>query len=392
LQGELSRADRRLLIGAGGLAVLMAAVTVAFAPGNGGESSVPSSYDSGSGGARAAFLLLEQLHYPVRRWEDSPLRLREVNPHAVLILAEPTELPENSERAALLRFVRNGGRVLFCGERLNRFFAGANLSDSEPGREWKQFPADLPSPFTRNARSISMEPRTSWKQLGASELGLYGGDTPAVISWEMGKGELLWWAAATPLTNAGLDKADNLTLFLNAVSAAGNEPEREIYWDEYFHGQRRSLWSYVGGTPVKWGLVQVGLLCGAILFTFGRRWGPVIAPRTESRLSPLEFVDTLGALYQRAGATSVAAIVGYRHLRLAATHMLGLPVGIADADLARAASERLGWDAMNFSATLAQAAEAQNRKYRAREVLPYAQEIARYSRRLMNHRADPEKK
>src|SRR5579862_9468911 len=82
LPGELSRADRRLLIGAGALAVLMAAVTIAFAPAHGAESTVPSSYDSGSGGARAAYLLLEQLHYLVRRWEDSPLRLREVNPHA----------------------------------------------------------------------------------------------------------------------------------------------------------------------------------------------------------------------------------------------------------------------------------------------------------------------
>ena len=202
MQGELSRADRRLLMGAGALAVLMTAVTIAFAPAKGVESTVPSSYDSGSGGARAAFLLLEQLHYPVRRWEESPLRLREVNPHAVLILAEPTESPENSERAALLRFVRDGGRVLFCGERLGRFFAGASLSDPEPGQAWTQFSSNLPSPFTRGARRIRMEPRTWWKQLGVRQLGLYGGDKPVAISWEMGKGELgtqtVWLAHPKP--------------------------------------------------------------------------------------------------------------------------------------------------------------------------------------------------
>lgn len=390
MPGELSRADRRLLVGAGTLAVLMAAATIAFAPANGFESTVPSSYDSGSGGARAAFLLLEQLHYPVRRWEESPLRLREADPHAVLILAEPTELPENSERAALLRFVRNGGRVLFCGERLGRFFAGANVSDPEPGQEWKQFSSDLPSPFTRGARRIRMEPRTWWKQLGVSQLGLYGGDKPVAISWQMGKGELLWWAAATPLTNAAVDQADNLRLFLNAASAAGREPGREIYWDEYFHGQRRSLWSYIGGTPVKWGLVQFGFLCAVVLFTYSRRWGPVIAPRVESRLSPLEFVDTLGALYESAGAASVPAAVGYRHLRLAATQRLKLPAGITDAELARAAGERLGWDAAHFSSTLQKAAEAQSRKHRAGEVLPVAQDMARYTGRLVDYRRDRE--
>jgi hypothetical protein len=390
LQGELSRADRRLLIGAGALAILVAAATIAFAPANGLESTVPSSYDSGSGGARAAYLLLEQLRYPVRRWEESPLRLRATGSHAVLILAEPTDLPENAERTALLRFVRNGGRVLFCGERLGRFFAGANLSDPEPGQEWRQFSSDLPSPFTRGAIRISMEPRTWWKQLGVSQLGLYGGDQPVAVSWRMGKGELLWWAAATPLTNAGLDKADNLALFLDAVSTAGGEPQREIYWDEYFHGQRRSLWSYIGGTPVTWGLLQFGIICAAILFTFSRRWGPVIAPRVESRLSPLEFVDTLGALYESAGASSVPAGVGYRHLRLALTHRLRLPVGIPDAELARAAGERLGWDAAHFSATLQKAAEAQSRKYRAGEVLPVAQDMARYTGRLVDYRRNRE--
>lgn len=235
-----------------------------------------------------------------------------------------------------------------------------------------------------------MEPRASWRQLGVRQLGLYGGDKPIAISWEMGKGELLWWAAATPLTNAALDQDDNLTLFLDAISAAGNEPERKIYWDEYFHGQRRSLWSYIGSTPVKWGLVQFGIICAAILFTFSRRWGPVIAPRAESRLSPLEFVDTLGALYESAGAASVPAVVGYRHLRLAAAYTLRLPVGITDAELARAASERLGWDAAHFSTTLRKAAEAQSRKSRAQEVLPLAQDMARYAGRLVNYRGDRE--
>ncbi|MBV9266303.1 MAG: DUF4350 domain-containing protein [Acidobacteriaceae bacterium] len=389
----MSRTDRNLLLGAALLAVLMAAATVAFAPARPEEeTSVPSTYSSTSGGARAAFLLLEQLHYRVRRWEDSPRRLTGMNEHAVLILAEPAQFPVDPERDALLRFVKNGGRVLFCGPLVREFFGGSSVFDYYPGREWKQFSPDLPSPFTRGAQRISIDPRTSWRLIRAKQLGLYGGKRPVVVAWSIGKGELLWWAAATPLTNTGLDKEDNLVLFLNAVSVAGNEAPREIYWDEYFHGERASLWSYLAKTPVKWGMVQFGVVLAAVLFTFSRRWGPVVAPRAESRLSPLEFVDTLGALYRHAGAASVAVAVAHRHLRLALTRSLALPAGIEDAALARAAGQRLGWDLSHLSATLEGAARAQNRKTRARDVLTLVQDMTRYSNLLASSRRGLEKR
>jgi hypothetical protein len=63
----------------------------------------------------------------------------------------------------------------------------------------------------------------------------------------------------------------------------------------------------------------------AVLWTYSRRSGPVFAPVTASRLSPLEFVRTLGHLYERAGAASTAVDVTYSRFRYLLTRRLGVP-------------------------------------------------------------------
>lgn len=379
MPGGLNSTDRKLLVAAAAFAFALAAVTVTFAPANsGGESKVPSSYSAAPAGARAAYLVLEQLHYPVRRWEQPPTALAANAARAALIVAEPSQMPSSAERASLLKFLNNGGRILFCGDALRMFFPGVNVSDSSPGQEWKQFSPTLPSFFTRGARTITMDPKSSWTKLNGRQLALYGNaDAPVVVAWKVGSGELLWWAAPTPLSNAGIAQTDNLQLFLNAVS--GPHGPLEIYWDEYFHGARGSLWTYIEATPVKWALVQSALIMVMIVFAFSRRWGPIAALPPISRLSPLEFVETLGGLYQRAGATSVATSVAYRHLRLNLTRRLGLSSSIANQALASAAGDRLGWDTAHFVSTLETAASAETHNLPPRDALSLVKEIGSYT-------------
>ncbi len=113
---------------------------------------------------------------------------------------------------------------------------------------------------------------------------------------------MLWWTDASPLTNSRISEAHNLDLFLNALGteAKGIARPESVYWDEYFHGERMSLWVYAERTPVIWGLLQTTVLAMAVLFTLGRRSGPVLPVAAPSRLWPLEFVNTLGELYARA--------------------------------------------------------------------------------------------
>jgi hypothetical protein len=354
----LNGADRKLLWGAGGAMILMLAATAAFAPPEAEQGeAVPSSYSSASGGALAAYLLLADLRYPVQRWEEPPGELPEPGRGDLLILAEPSQMPAKGESEALRRFLRSGGRILFCGASIKSFFpAAGSSSTNESG--WKGFSPNFPSGISRGADRIAMRPQAYWPEISSSQLALYSNNGHSVVvSWRFGEGQVLWWAGATPLTNAGIREAGNLRLFLNSVTSSSGDP-MSIYWDEYFHGERGALWGYVAGTPVPWGIAQIGLITLAVLFTFSRRSGPIAAPAAVSRLSPLEFVETMGGLYQRAGAASIAVEVSYRRVRLELSRRLGLPAAVSDPELAQAAADRLGFSKTDFAGSLERAAGA----------------------------------
>jgi len=95
-----------------------------------------------------------------------------------------------------------------------------------------------------------------------------------------------------------------------------------------------------------------------VLFTFSRRSGPVRPLIEPSRLSPLEFVETLGGLYQSAHATQVALEVAYQRFQYLLAKRLGLRGQPTAEELAHAASQRLRYDRKDFAATLARCENA----------------------------------
>ena len=97
-------------------------------------------------------------------------------------------------------------------------------------------------------------------------------------------------------------------------------------------------------SPVKWIGVQVIVCLLAVVWTYSRRSGPVIPQVTETRLSPLEFVNTLGALYHRAGGAAIAVDESYRRFRTALAKRLGVSSDTSDAVLAQAAARRFRID------------------------------------------------
>lgn len=382
----IAASDRKLLLIGGILLVLMAtASAILVPPGESFTSPVPSTYSGESGGAEAAYLLLARLSYSVRRWESPPTEMKVINPDEVLlILAGPVQPPTEAERKALMDFVNGGGRILFTGAQIDEFFPDAHVTPAHLDPTWKTFSPSIPSHLARGAQRVTIRPETYWGQLNESQLALYGeSPTPVVVSWKLGHGQVLWWAGATPLTNAGITLDDNLNFFLNSVTETSGSTPLRIYWDEYFHGQRSSLWSYVEKTSLRWSLLQFGLLAFAVIFTFSRRSGPIYTPAKVSRLSPLEFVETLGGLYERAGAASSAVAISYQRLRSLLTRQLGLASGVPNAELALAVDQRLAWKDPGL-ADLLRRAEASSRvvKLRPREALDIIQKLGRFADKL----------
>jgi len=399
MPAALDPADRKLLLIAGAvLLLLLAAIGFETPPSEGGGESIASTFYSTPDGARAAYLLLHALHYNVQRWERSPLELPDDSAGSILILADPdpTETPSAAERRALQRFVVSGGQVLFTGSRVESFFANATVTESEQSFKSQSYTANIPSSLTRGATTINLQPEAAWGELGPSQVALYGdADSAVIVSWPMGNGRILWWAGPTPLTNAGISSAQNLNLFLNAMSVSGSADSApaQIYWDEYFHGERSSLWSYMQNTPVAWGVLQLGVLAVGVLFTFSRRSGPTAIPAVVSRLSPLEFVDTLGGLYERAHAEPAVIGVVYQRFRTLLTRQMRLSSQIDDATLATAIRARLGREFVDLPDALRRAADASRApKVPPAGALALIQELEHYEEQLGLKKPGPEEK
>ena len=171
---KLNRNDRKLLLGAGFVFVLLVVGALMFSSGEQGQAEYPSSYSSASGGAKAAYLLLSDTGYKVQRWErplsDLPRPIAPVSAPATaqgtaktlmltLVLAEPDEAPTREERERLKAFISEGGRVIATG-----MFAGTFLPENESvpdivsGMTWKTASSLSPSQITRAAPQIELAP------------------------------------------------------------------------------------------------------------------------------------------------------------------------------------------------------------------------------------------
>ena len=370
--------DRKLLIGAAVIFVLLIAAAAIFGGDAGRKLQIPSSYSTASGGAKAAYLLLSGAGYKVERWEKPLNELPSTA--ATLILAEPNEAPTREERQRLKAFISAGGRVIAAG-----MFAGTFLPeyDSLPefvgGMTWKKVPALAPSEITRAAPEVVLAPESRWRD-DSPAYALYGDeDQTLVVQYPYGRGEVLWWASATPLTNAGLKEKGNLEFFLACVAASKNG----ILWDEYIHGYRETLALSIAHSPVKWLMLQLGLLALAVLATFSRRSGPVCQPATDVRLSPLEFVQTLGRLYEHAATASVAVDICYQRFRYWLTRRLGLAYNVSINDLETAVRERWSLSDDHFAAILRRCESAKTDPYlQGPEALHLVQELDQYAIRL----------
>jgi hypothetical protein len=122
-----------------------------------------------------------------------------------------------------------------------------------------------------------------------------------------------------PLTNAGIRNRGNLDLLLNSVG-----DKRRILWDEYYHEEHEMAATHSSNPAQMWALAQVGFLALLVILTFSRRSGPVVPLVRESRLSSLEFVETLGSVFHRARGTQVAVEIAFSRFQQIAARRLGI--------------------------------------------------------------------
>jgi hypothetical protein len=359
----------------------MLMLAVLFSPAKQVTIPYPSSYSPSANGGKAAYMLLQELGYSIERWESSLENLPSPDETTtVLILADPVENISAQERETLEFWLQRGGIVLATGYR-----AGSALPEqaakSDTELDSKKFFAVTPSNLNHGIAQITMRPQGYWDTKASSAPVIFGDEDHAVvITYPYGKGRVIWWAGSTPLTNAGLKEAGNMELLLNAIGSSQN---KRVLWDEYFHGVRPGLLSYFAATPLIWGALQLGIGMLAIFLTYSRRSGLVRPLVPEPRLSPLEFVDSLGGLYERAHAASSAVQVAHQRFRYQLTKRLGLPNTTTTKELNHAVREQMGWREPGFVETLVRCERAAlDPEFNENEAVQLVQALQQYTRVL----------
>jgi len=337
--------DRRIVLGIFGAMLAVIVVFSVFAPANDDTDLSPTTYNSGSAGTKAVYLLLGELGYGARRWEAPPGDLKNVDAVATtLVLAEPNFPTENAKQlqADIADFLFRGGRVLATGKEGAYFLPGAKTD--APTRLYQKLCSSTPEgqgPLAQAGR-VSLADNVRWTAPGPKfRVSQLCGHDAVVVSYKYGAGEAIWWSSPLPMTNRGLKEDASLKLVLASVGG----PDRSVLFDEYFHGERASFWDTAKGLPIAQIAWQCALVAVLLVLSFGRRNGPLRMPARLPRSSPLEFAESMGRLYGKAGATQAAVDGARRRLLKFLEEQCGVPREVLRSTpqaIVEAVEERLG--------------------------------------------------
>ena len=296
----------------------------------------PSSYSARQFGAKAAYLLLIQSGYRAERWSRPPQELPANAAGITLVLASPEHLPRGEQSKALERFVRGGGRVLITGWWISSTGLPNHLSSGPVRVGFAECKPGAPTRLTR-AGPITQEGEFYWEAQESTQVAHYrdGQGNAVVVSYPFGQGEVIWWASPLPLTNIGIRDRGNLDLLLYSVGK-----DRRILWDEYFHGSHDAGHMNRYAMALRWGEVQALLLSAVLLFAYARRSSPMMPLERVSRLSPLEFVQTMGSVFHKADARLAPLEIAFARLQHIAARRLSLPPNAGAEEIAMAMQRR----------------------------------------------------
>jgi hypothetical protein len=323
-----NRNDRKFLLYFSAAMVVLVAIVCLAAPASNQQDAQPTTYNDASAGTKAAFLTLQALIPNTQRWDRPTRDIATLDAaHTTLIFTQPllTQHEEKPFAADLKQFLDRGGRVLLTdadgdllpnGEtaRPNLFLKGLCYTTPEG-----------PGPLAR-AGSVEISEHQRWSADGPLfRVAQRCGKDAVVVRFPVGQGEAIWWSSSTPLSNAGLKSDANLKLLLASIGA-----NRTILFDEYTHTYRQTE-DPTKGLPLGWLELQAAILFLLLILSFSRRKGPLRFPVTLPRSSPVEFADSMGNLYAKAGATTTATTAAERRFH----RFLHREAGIARATIDR---------------------------------------------------------
>ncbi len=385
----VSRADRLLLGIVLVMAVLVGLATWLLRPPEktGGVFQLPSTFYNAGYGAKASYLALDRLGFPVARLRR-PIVAETLGGIGTLFVLEPLPLVDVGDRelAELAEWVKDGHALVvapgsyFSGRREHgSFFAWFNMTEAREHSESDSGSGDnsgkrAANPAGGKRPADSRQPEVAEpimagiRKLTAGGNLRFSADEPLAgplaelkphVFWkdergplglraEFGNGEIIALANVYPLTNAGLGRGDNGLLVANIARQLSEQYPGQIAFDEYHLGFPQHDWSSLAMVELmlagnwRWAVVQ-GLLVGLLALAAGAvRFGSAQDPALEPRRQHREFAEAAGRLLDEAGGTALVAETLYRHYRGQLCRLAHLEPEADDHRLASAVRSRSG--------------------------------------------------
>jgi hypothetical protein len=302
-----------------------------------------TTYRSDPQGARGIHDVLQRLGWRVERRTigfRAPL-----DSDAVYALFDPPMDPSAREMAVLLDAVRRGAGLIVIPDRKGIYAESLSVARSEfvnipmtPVSDTLlgAMPADTVTRINSMRAAMSLlsgEGVRSWHYSlegptptdSESALPLPADVVPlltvravrsehvAVLGRTIGRGRVLYIADPNFLRNGVLRRGDAAVLamrLLEWVDPAGRQP---VVFDEYHQGYGRhagligTIFAGLGGTPAGRTVLQLALASLILLLAASVRPIPPVARTIIERRSPLEHVGAAARLFERVGATRLAA-------------------------------------------------------------------------------------
>jgi hypothetical protein len=268
-----------------------------------------TSYDASDAGFRAAYLLLEELGYPVERsrrpsggelrWVLAPGKMTTKDAESlddwvqrggiILLAPEDTEL---TEHLGLRVSIKNGPLPAPLGPFKQRSRA---KGDSYPARA-----PDVSTVFAGPTQVTGPPGLRTWGEIDGQ---------PLITIYPHGRGQV--WLLHRPdvFSNANLRGGDNAVLACRLAEAMLKErPGGKLAFDEYVHGlrDRPSATELLFRPPVLAVTLQVLLLGALALWHSGVRFGQLRSAPPGPRRSKEEFLEAMAELLLRNGNRAAA--------------------------------------------------------------------------------------
>lgn len=265
-----------------------------------------STYGTDPGGMAALYRYLAASGVQVARLEqfdDLPQPGDSVIVESGALLRRPT-----GERVRRLEdWVSSGGLLLLVSDTPNPFHQMSGTQPYGAARETKVIASpEQPTRKTRGVRTVSLAAGTALSPVPADAVvSMSTSEGPSLLSRRVGRGTVVVLADQHAFSNAGIRERDNLALALSMLLSGGR---RTVHFDEYHHGYASSGGAW-GALPPSVRISLAGLVLATAVFLYarGRRFGPPVAVVAEPPRSPLEYVESLAGLFERAGAIGPSA-------------------------------------------------------------------------------------